>query len=172
MPFTPFHFGPALLAGLLCFRWLDFPTVLAATVVVDLRATLVLFGALDGPLHGPLHTFAGSAALAVLLIGVMWTARPWLDPVLEFTHLSQPVRPSAMAAAALAGVWSHVALDAVLYADLSPFAPLSTANPFLGLTGILTVSLGCAVAGLLGLTLYGLHLGGVARVTPPDSGLP
>ncbi len=65
MALAPFHLGPALLAGVVPYRFLDLPTVLAGSVVVDVRAALVVFGPLDGPVHGVLTTFVGATAVAV-----------------------------------------------------------------------------------------------------------
>ena len=35
MPFTPFHFGPGLIVGLLLLSFIDFATFLIASVIVD-----------------------------------------------------------------------------------------------------------------------------------------
>lgn len=59
MPFTPFHFGPGILLGLLLLRYLDFPTFVAANVMIDWRAALVFLDLMDGPLHGWVHTYLG-----------------------------------------------------------------------------------------------------------------
>lgn len=67
MPFTLFHFGPALLLGVLFYRWLDLPTLLVSSVIVDVRAALVVFGPLDGPVDGILTTFVGGTVVAVIL---------------------------------------------------------------------------------------------------------
>ena len=42
MPLTPFHLGPGLLFGLLLFRYIDFPTSLIASVIVDVEPILAL----------------------------------------------------------------------------------------------------------------------------------
>ena len=162
VPFTPFHFGPALLFGLLLFRRLDLPTFLAANVIVDARATLVFFDVLDGPLHGPFHAFLGSAVLGALLAGSWYALKPWFDPLLAVFRVEQPRSGRPIAAAALLGVWCHVVLDGILYPEMTPFAPLAAANPFPGLASYGAVYGGCVLAGLLGAGLYGLRVGGVA----------
>lgn len=167
MPFTPYHFGPALLVGLVLFRRLDLPTFVVANVVVDVRAALVYFGHLDGPLHGPLTTLTGGAVVAALLAAAVYPVRPWIDPVLDRVGLAQSRSAARVAVAALAGVWLHVALDATLYADVRPFAPFASANPLLGAFPSTAVYLACIAAGLLGAALYALHLSGVA-VPGPD----
>lgn len=167
MPFTPFHLGPGLLLGLLALRRLDLPTVLVASVFVDVRTTLVFFGLLDGPLHGPFHTLLGASVLSLVLIAVALPLRPRLDPVLRRIRFPQASSRRRIAAGAFVGTWLHVVLDATLYTDMAPFAPLSTVNPLLGQIGSGTVYLGCLVAGVVGVGLYALSvLGVIERLSP------
>ena len=49
-----------------------------------------------------------------------------------------------------------------------PFAPVSAANPALGLVGLLSAYLGCAVVGLLGLCLYAASLLDLVALPDPD----
>lgn len=169
MPFTPYHLGPALLAGLLAFRWLDFPTFVVASVIVDVYAGLVFLGVLGGSMHGPLTTFVGGGVVALLLSGVMYPARPRLDRLLGRIRLPQPRSAAGIVVAALAGVWLHVVLDATLYADVHPLAPVADANPFLGLVPAPVVYGGCAAAAALGLGVYVAHLlGYVSLATGAD----
>lgn len=152
MPFTPFHVGPSLLVGVPARRYLDLPTFVAANLVVDVRATLVFFGLLDGPLHGPLHTYAGATVVAgVLAAAAVAVHRRWPDLVAEVS--ATPGNALAVALAALLGTWLHVSLDAVLYTDVSPLWPLA-GNPLLGLTGPFVVYAGCVLSGVVG-ALYG-----------------
>lgn len=102
VPFTPFHLGPGLLVGLALRRRLDLPTFLVANVAVDARATLVFFGVLDGPLHGPLHTYAGALALSGGLAAVALAAARRF-PARAATVSATPGDPRAVALAAVAG---------------------------------------------------------------------
>lgn len=167
MPFTPFHLGPALLVGLLCYRWLDLPTLLAASIAVDVRATLVFFGLLGRPIHGPVHTLVGATALGLTIAVVWYSLRPHFTPVLAVFHLAQDRSWRAIAGAALVGAWSHVVLDGVLYADMNPLAPVTTLNPFFWpldtATPLAYVYGGCVVLGVLGVLLY------LLSVTFPES---
>jgi len=168
MPFTPFHLGPGLLVGLVCGRRLDLPATLAASVLVDIRTALVFFSVLDGPLHGPLHTLLGATLLAGVLTAAALPLRPLSGAVLESLRIPHSPPPVRIAAGALVGAWLHVFLDAVLYLDVQPFAPVSAANPALGLVGPLSVYLGCVVVGLLGLCLYAASLLGLVALPDPD----
>ena len=62
--------------------------------------------------------------------------------------------PVAVIAGAFVGTLSHVLLDSLMHADLTPFTPWSDANGLLGLMSIPTVHQGCLVAGLLGLAVW------------------
>lgn len=157
MPLTPFHLGPALLVALLAYRRLDLPTLLVGSAIIDVRALLVIIGFAGGPVHGILTTFPGATAVAAVTAGVAALIRPRLGPLLAAARLEQDYSPGRILAGALAGTWSHVALDAILYGDVRPFAPLD-GNPFLNLLPPPTVYALCVVCGIAGLALYALRL--------------
>lgn len=154
MPFTPFHLGPALLFGILLFRWLDFPTFMLANVIVDIRAALVLFGYLDGRLHGPLHTFIFGTILALIVAGSVYSVKPPLNRLLGLFRLDQLRAWRSIVTAAMAGVFLHICLDSTLYTDIHPFYPASF-NPFFGLASTLSVYGFCIITFVLGMFAYG-----------------
>ncbi len=147
MPFTPFHLGPGLLGGVLFYRQLDPLTFVIASVIVDFRAALVLFGLLGGRLHGPLHTYLGATVLSVLLTAaiVLTARRIQLRDRIRFA----PRSVRHVVGGAIAGSWLHVTLDSVLYTDIRPFAPLSV-NPLLGAAGLELIYGGCLLAFVVG----------------------
>lgn len=153
MPLTPFHLGPAVLLGSLATRRLDLPALCLGSVVIDVRAVLVIFGPLDPPTHGPLTTLLGGAFVAVVVAAVVLAGYEMAGPTIERYGLDLRWSRSSVAAGALVGTWSHVVLDAMLYADARPLAPLS-ANPLLGLLSPTTVYAGCVLAGVMGVGLY------------------
>lgn len=157
MPLTPFHLGPAVLLGALSPRRLDLPTLLVASVVVDVRAALVLSGVLEGRVHGILTTFLGGCVLAVVLAGIVLAVPNRLDGALETVRLGQTGETRPVLAAALVGVFSHVLLDAVLYHDARPLFPLEYNPVLLGPDGNALVYGGCLVAGVLGLGLLAVR---------------
>ncbi|MFB6151676.1 MAG: hypothetical protein ABEJ40_07715 [Haloarculaceae archaeon] len=154
MPLTPFHLGPALLVAVLLYRRVDLPTALLGSVVVDVRAALVVFGYLDGPVHGVLTTFLGGGAVALLVAVGVYALPPSAESVLAWTRLAETGDRSSVAAGALVGVLSHVVLDSVLYADADPLYPLD-ANPLLvGREAVVPVYAGCVAAAVAGLVLF------------------
>lgn len=147
MPSTPFHLGPALLIAALFYRWIDLPTVLVASVIIDIHTGLAMLGVVSGPVHGVATTFAGATVAALLVAGGIWLFR---DTVTAFTpsRLQQERTPMRVLLAAFAGTYSHVFLDAMLYAEVLPFMPLP-GNPFLGLLSLPVVYAVTAAAGLI-----------------------
>jgi membrane-bound metal-dependent hydrolase YbcI (DUF457 family) len=155
MPFTPFHLGPAILIGFILLRYLDLPTFIVASVLVDLEPLAVLVFGLPGPLHGFFHSFLGASVAAALLAGVMLRGRGFLEPAYVFLGLEGDGRPRRFLVAVLLGTWSHVLLDAPLYGDMRPFFPL-WGNSLLGVD--LYLGLGvyrfCLLSGVVGVALF------------------
>ncbi|MFB6294233.1 MAG: hypothetical protein ABEI97_00590 [Candidatus Nanohaloarchaea archaeon] len=160
MPFTVFHLGPAVLFGLLLYRYLDLPTFVAANVVVDLRAAVIFVGLWEGQIHGPMQTFLGATLTAVVLAAAVHWFYPWIQQVMRQVGLEQVRQRRRILAAAVAGTWLHVVMDAMLWPDMQPFAP-SMWNPFLGVVAVDTMYAFTIAAGVLAVPvyLYGLYAG-------------
>lgn len=130
VPFTPFHLGPGLLVGLLLFSYIDFPTFLVASVIIDIEPFLVLTLNLHYPLHGFLHSFLGGTPLAFILAAAISGARRTLSPLMSFFKLEQKSSFKSILSAALLGIYFHILLDSRMHPDIKPFYPMSF-NPFL-----------------------------------------
>ena len=140
--------------GFFVLGYLDLPTFVVASVLVDLEPLAVLVFGLPGPLHGFFHSFLGASVAAVLLAVVMLRVRGFLEPVYVFLRVEGGRGPWRFLVAALLGTWSHVLLDAPLYGDLRPFYPLG-GNPLFGVD--LYLGLGayrfCLLSGVVGSAL-------------------
>jgi len=130
MPLTPFHLGPGLLIGLLLFSYIDFPTFLVASVIVDVEPIVVLAFGLDYPLHGFFHSFLGGTLVAFLLAVVMSKVRESLSPLLSFFKLEHKSSFKTILIASLSGIYIHILLDSRMHRDIRPFYPLDF-NPLL-----------------------------------------
>lgn len=130
MPLTPFHLGPGLLIGLLFLSYIDFPTFLVASVIVDLEPVLVLTFDLDYPLHGFFHSLLGGTLVALLLAAVMSRFRASLSPLLRLFKLEHKSSFKSILVAALSGIYIHILLDSRMHQDIRPFFPLEY-NPLL-----------------------------------------
>ena len=127
-PYPLFHLGPALLFGLLLLNYLDLPTFLVASVVVDIEPLLVLSLNLNYPVHGYLHTFIGGTIVAFFLVLAMSRIRESLRPLMSFFKLEQKVSLRSIVLASVFGIYLHILLDSLIMSDIRPFYPLQS-NP-------------------------------------------
>ena len=132
MPFTPFHFGPGILLGLLLLKKLDFPTFVAANIIIDWRAALVFLGLWRGPRHAWVHTYMGATLMAVILGAAMIYVRPLIDGELREMNIVQEITEKKIFLSAFIGTFLHVTIDAFHHPNMKPFMPLDF-NPLLGL---------------------------------------
>ncbi|MFB6203792.1 MAG: hypothetical protein ABEK01_04860 [Candidatus Nanohaloarchaea archaeon] len=168
MPFTPFHLGPAILAGLLLLRYIDFPTFLAANLMVDWRATLVFFGFLDGPLHSWPSTYPGAMVSAAVLGAVMVYIRPAIDGAVREAGIVQEISRPRIFAASFAGAVLHVTLDAFHHPNIQPFM-VEGLKPLFGVLSTGQVYLVTLAAFTAGIPLYLLHASGMIDLNPDRS---
>ena len=136
MPFTPFHMGAGLALKAVAGRHFSVLTFGMAQVAMDIEP---LVGMLRGAavLHGPTHTYLGAVPIALATaVLAPWMCRPllrrWNREVqhhrVAWLHEDELWRPRTVLLSALAGTWSHVVLDSVMHADITPWAPWSGAN--------------------------------------------
>ena len=144
MPVTPFHLGPGVLAKAAAPQAVSFVAFTAANVAIDVESVVnLLLGRF--PVHAALHTLGGALAVGALAgwaVGAVGRWRGWS---------SAEWRPRPALVGGLLGGVSQTALDAVMHADLAPFAPVTDANPLLRVVGLDALHLACVVAGVLGL---------------------
>ncbi|MFX1482813.1 MAG: hypothetical protein ACFFCP_06440 [Promethearchaeota archaeon] len=156
MPFTPYHFGPALLLGVLLFPFTDLATIVIASVVLDLEPLAVIFLNLSLPLHGFFHTYLGASIAASVLSVFVYPFRTYLNKIASLFGLHQNSSLRHIMAASFVGTYSHVFLDSFLYAEMNPFFPI-IGNPLLGLLSSGDVYMFCVIAGLIGFLGYVLR---------------
>jgi len=159
VPFTPFHLGPALVIGIILIYYIDFPTLLVASVILDIEPFLVLLLDLNYPLHGFFHSFLGGTIIILLLSFFMFKIRPILNPITDFFKIEQKSSFLNILTASIIGIYSHILLDAPLYSDMQPFFPLNF-NPFLNASGVpeITIYLFCAYCFTAAIMLYFIRL--------------
>lgn len=154
MPFTPYHVGPGIAAKAILQDRFSLIIFSATQVVMDLQPLVVMLTG-RGEIHGSTHTLLGAAVLGIL------SALAFRYPTLWLLNLFLPrTRPKAelswMTAffSALAGTFSHAIIDGLIYPDVEPFWPFTTANPLR--TGITTPQMitFCVASGVIGLILY------------------
>jgi len=135
MPLTPYHFGPGLFIGLLFLSFIDFPTFLIASVIVDIEPFFVLFFNLNYPLHGFFHSFLGGTIIALILTVIMTKIREFFTPLMTFFKIEQEISFKKILCASLLGIYIHILFDSPIYTDIRPFFPFDF-NPFYRITSL------------------------------------
>ncbi len=92
MPFTPFHFGPALFLGIPLRKYLHAPTFILANVILDVEPLLVLVMGLNYPLHGYFHTFITAIGVGVAFGFVMFLLEGAMHPLYSKLMLEPETR--------------------------------------------------------------------------------
>lgn len=153
MPFTPFHWGPSSWIGLVLFKVFDFPTLMAASVIVDIEPFTVLLFELDYPLHGFFHTILGGSILAILTALILYLLRSRIRRLMAFFKLAQNSSFKKIIWSSFFGLFSHLLLDSLTHWDLEPFYPFG-GNPLYGLFSEFQVYLFCGISLLAGVLFY------------------
>jgi membrane-bound metal-dependent hydrolase YbcI (DUF457 family) len=151
MPVTPFHFGPGGLVAVASRKSVSFLSFCAANVLIDVES-LYNMVTHQPRIHTFLHTYLGSSLAAALLVVLFIPARRAALALPGWTILAWRKTPlRAIAFGAALGAWSHVFLDSIMHADITPWAPLSEANALYRVVSLRALHLGCLAAGLAAL---------------------
>ena len=154
MPFTPLHMGPgtaikALLRGsfsLMVFGW--------SQIVMDIQPLVAIVTG-EGRLHGFTHTYIGAVLLA-LFSGLTGKHLGQFGLYVLGIDRQRRIVISWWVAflSAFIGTFSHVLLDSIMHADMTPLAPFSAGNGLLYWVSVDALHLFCLVSGLVGALLY------------------
>jgi len=157
MPFTPFHFGPALLLGLILFGVVDLPALLIASVIPDIEPFYVMYFDVSGyPLHGFFHSYLGASILAFLVTALVYPLRGLFGKVMAFFRIPQKTSLKKILFTSFVGVYSHVFLDSFLYREMAPLYPLQ-GNSFINILVPYQYSViygFCSLSFILGIIVY------------------
>lgn len=166
MPLTPYHLGPSSWIGLGFFRVLDLPTLLVASVIVDVESFVLLV--MGYPLHGFLHSFPGGLVLVFLTVIAMYLLRGWSRRVMVVFKLAQESSFRKILWTSFLGVYLHVLLDSFTHTKMIPFYPIE-GNPLLGVFTYEQIQFFCVVGFLVAVPLYLFRLAGVIRSGKKES---
>jgi len=157
MPYTPYHFGPGLFLGVVLFPYIDFSTVMVASVILDIEPATILMLQLPFQFHGFFHTYLGATIIACILSVAFYPLRRHLNKLVSLFGLHQESSFRHIFFASIIGTYFHVFLDSLLYGEMHPFYPL-VGNPFLGTLSITVVYSSCIYLGLLGIGVFALRI--------------
>ena len=155
MPFSPFHFGVALLIQAI-FIFLDPIGLFAGSVILDIEGVFALLFPESGlTLHGILHSFTGALVVGVLVGFSSFIFHKLIRKVdfkfenptpFDLPKYSLPI----CLISALIGTYSHLFLDAFLYDDLILFHIIPVENPFLDLISWEIIYFFCIICFIIG----------------------
>ncbi len=143
MPFTPYHFGPALVAKSIFSKQFSITSFAISQLIIDLESLYFLLQQ-DGPVHRFLHTYLG--ATLVILLTIILTK-------LTFKILEKKITWSAIVFASIFGAYSHIFLDSIMHHDIKPFYPFSESNHLLKIIDIPLLHKLCIYSGIIGLCI-------------------
>jgi len=148
MPFTPFHMGPGLVVKAIMRRRFSLMVFGWSQVAIDLQPLVAIVTG-RGELHGLSHTAIG-ATLIGLACGM--TGRPLGELGLRVLRRRPylPVTWRASFTSAFIGTYSHVLIDGIMHADITPLAPLTLRNPLHGLISIEALHAWCVISAIVG----------------------
>ncbi len=153
MPFTPFHWGPALLIGLLMFPLLDLPALIVSSVIVDIESLYILLFQPTIPLHGFFHTYLGGSIIGIFVAVTMFSIRGYTCRIMDVFKLKQNSSFKKILFTSLFGIYFHILMDAPLYTDILPFYP-SEVNPLYGMLSASIIYLSCTICFLAAFITY------------------
>lgn len=153
MPFTPFHFGLGVAAKAVAPRHISFQAFALTQVLMDIEPA-VRMAAGQSDVHGWSHTWFGAVVVAALVLPVwrLIEGRRWYRWTVE------RVAPRIVAASAVLGALSHIAIDAMIHADMvtvRSFWDGSATPPW----SHAQAEIACILAALLGGALLAARLG-------------
>lgn len=140
--------------SLMIFGW--------SQILMDLQPLFAVMTGI-GELHGISHTYVGASVIAVIAV---YTGKPISEYIfrrlrselsefsIRFIAIPTTISFKIAFVSALIGVYSHVALDSLLYYDIKPLFPFSDANGLLNLLRGETVYWVCIVLGVVGVFVY------------------
>ena len=152
LPFTPFHFGPGLLAKGASPRHVSFTAFVASQVAVDCEP-LYHYLRNEYPLHGAFHTVLGGGLVGLATGAAVWAVGLPLADRLPALLRRDITRGAALTGGLIGGV-SHALIDGLVHRDMRPLWPVAGTTWVLPPLGIAAVPLACVMAGVLGASLW------------------
>jgi len=167
MPFTTYHMGVALLVGYPLRRWIDWPTFIVSSIIIDLEPFIVLMAGLRYPTHGLMHTFILSIPFGSAVGFILYVFRERYSRLMVNLALTDRAYGiGAYISAGILGFSLHTLMDSPLYGEMKPFYPLES-NPMLGI-GVVWLPYIYTALYSIGVAVYLIHL---YRISLPGMGV-
>jgi hypothetical protein len=152
MPFTPLHMGPGIAIKAVMQRRLSLMVFGWSQIVIDIQPLVVMLTD-QGELHGFSHTYIG-ATLIAMFCG--FTGKYFGEIGLKLIREPQylPISWTVSFLSAFIGTYSHIVLDSIMHADITPFAPFNRNNALLGIISIDALHMLCIASGVVGAAVF------------------
>jgi len=129
MPYTPYHFGPSSLIGLILRRWIDIPVFVLVNLAIDLEILIaeLWFPGRFVPRYA--HTLLLGAA-----VGIIWGAgayffRGFFKWIMDKIRIPYKTSISRMIFSGILGAWVHILTDGLYRSNVRLFWPSKLTNP-------------------------------------------
>jgi hypothetical protein len=150
MPVTPFHFGAGGLLTALTRGRVSFLCFCASNVLIDVESFYNLV-TMQPRVHTHMHTYLGATLAALAVVAGYHACRRVVRHLPDSRWTSwRHLTIGAVVWGALLGAWSHVLLDSIMHADITPLAPFSDANALHRAVDLRTLHVFCVFAGVVG----------------------
>ncbi len=157
MPITPFHFGPGAALHAAAPAQVSFLAFCAANVLIDIEPLYFMLTHQDR-LHRFFHTYVGASLVALATVVLFLACQRLARRVrLPDPFHWQSLGCRALVLGAVMGSGSHIVLDSVMHADITPFAPFSDANPLLRVISMSALHGFCVACGAVALVVLGIR---------------
>ena len=154
MPFTPYHFGPSVFAGLVFRKWLDVPVFLLANVIIDLEVVVVSKLGLGWPYHRYGHTLLIGAAVGIIWGLLAYPLKGLFKKIMNLLCVPYKTGLLKMMVSGILGIWLHVSIDAIYHGDVRVFWPAKSL-PLWNILSQSQVRLACLICFALAIAAYG-----------------
>lgn len=152
--FTPLHMGPAIALKAVAQRRFSLMVFGWSQICMDLQPGYAMLTG-TGDLHGLSHTLAG--ALLIGLVAAL-SGKPLGELGLRILKLPKelPITWGVAFLSAYIGTLSHIAIDSIMHADVTPWWPLTKVSPFYGAISIEALHVVCLATAAVGALAFWL----------------
>ena len=129
MPYTPYHFGPSSLIGLILRRWVDIPVFVLVNIAIDLEVFVAELWHPRGFGQRYIHTLLLGAVAGILWGIAAYFFRGYFKWIMDKIQIPYKTNIRKMILSGIFGAWGHILIDALYQSDVLLFWPSRLANP-------------------------------------------
>ncbi len=129
MPYTPYHFGPSSLIGLLLRRWVDIPVFVLVNMAIDIEIFVAELWHPRGFGQRYVHTLLLGAVAGILCGIVAYFFRGYFKWIMDKIQIPYKTNILKMILSGILGAWVHIFIDALYQSEVLLFWPSRLANP-------------------------------------------